>query len=138
MLFVRFDVTWGIICLSIYPHMYRIRQANPLSPGTRGTNWYGEKRTSFIRSKVRTQNAWLLHLAGDFHGAFETKQVLHRPHHMRVMLTSNLAVDQRFANGTRLVVRVLLFVWVGRGDKNQTRHRDRGRHGESESELVCS
>jgi hypothetical protein len=63
-------------------------------------------------------------LAGDFHGAFETKQVHHRPHHMRVMLTSNLAVDQRFANGTRLVVRVLLFVWVGHGHKNQTRHID--------------
>ena len=93
-------------------------------PGTRGQNWYGEKRVSFIRSKVRTQNAWLLHLAGDFHGRFETKQVLHRPHHMRVMLTSNLAVDQRFANGTRLVVRVLLFVWVGHGHKNQTRHID--------------
>ena len=40
-------------------------------------------------------------LAGDFHGRFETKQALHRPHHMRVMLTSNLAVDQRFANGTQ-------------------------------------
>ena len=61
----------------------------------------GKKRVSFIRSKVRTQHAWLLHLDGDFHGAFETKQVLHRPHHMRVMLTSNLAVDQRFANGTQ-------------------------------------
>ena len=85
---------------------------------------------SFIRSKVRTQNSWLLHLAGDFHSSFETKQLLHRrrqahprvaratvlfavmpcgawrkgrawPHQMRVMLTSNLAVDQRFANGTQ-------------------------------------
>ena len=56
---------------------------------------------------------------------------------MRCMLTSNLAVAQRFANGTHLVVCVLLFVWVGRGDKNQTRHRDRGRQGKCESELVC-
>ena len=47
------------------------------------------------------QSSWLLHLAGDFHGSFETKQVLHKSHLMRVMLTSNLAVDQRFANGTQ-------------------------------------
>ena len=67
---------------------------------------------------------------------FETKPLLHTQHLMRCMLTSNLAVDQRFANGTRLVVCELLFAWVGRGDKNQTRHRDRGRHGESHSVLV--
>ena len=79
---------------------------------------------SFLRSKVRTQSSWLLHLAGDFHVNFETKPLLHTQHLMRCMLTSNLAVDQRFANGTHLVVRVLLFVWVGHGDKNQTRHRD--------------
>ena len=69
--------------------------------GTRGQNWYSDKRVGFIRCKVRTQNAWLLHLAGDFHASFETKQLLHRPHLMRCMLTSNLAVDQRFANGTQ-------------------------------------
>ena len=56
---------------------------------------------NFVRSKCRTQNSWLLHLAGDFHASFETKQLLHRPHAMRVMLTANLAVEQRFANGTQ-------------------------------------
>jgi hypothetical protein len=47
------------------------------------------------------------HLAGDHHASFETKPLLHRPHLMRCMLTSNLAVDQRFANGTRRFIRVL-------------------------------
>ena len=56
---------------------------------------------SFLCSKVRTQSSWLLHLAGDFHVNFETKPLLHTQHLMRCMLTSNLAVDQRFANGTR-------------------------------------
>ena len=67
----------------------------------RPTARYGEKRVNFIRSHVRTQNSWLLHLAGDFHGSYENKQVLHSPHLMRCMLSSNLAVDQRFANGTQ-------------------------------------
>ena len=76
-------------------------EAKVRARGTRGQNWYSDKRVSFIRSKVRVQSSWLLHLAGDFHGSFETKQVLHKSHLMRVMLTSNLAVDQRFANGTQ-------------------------------------
>ena len=73
----------------------------------------------------------------DFHVNFETKPLLHSQHLMRCMLTSNLAVDQRFANGTHLVVCAILFVRFGRGEKNQTRHRDRGRQGESESVPVC-
>ena len=101
-----------------------VGEAKVRARGTRGRNWYTEKRVSFLRSKVRTQSSWLLHLARDFHVNFETKPLLHTPHLMRCMLTSNLAVDQRFANGTHLVVRVLLFVWVGHGDSNQTRHRD--------------
>ena len=68
---------------------------------------------------------------------FETKPLLHTQHLMRCMLTSNLAVDQRFANGTRLVVRVLLFVWVGHGVKEPDDTETRGRDGESESALVC-
>ena len=79
----------------------REREAKVRARGTRGQNWYSDKRVAFIRSKVRAQNSWLLHLAGDFHPNFETKQVLHRPHLMRCMLTGNLAVDQRFANGTQ-------------------------------------
>ena len=67
--------------------------------GARGQTWYGEKLAKLIRSKTRAQNSWLLQLAGDHHSSFETKPVMHTPHLMRVMLNSNLAVDQRFANG---------------------------------------
>ena len=35
--------------------------------GQRGNNWYSERRVAYIRSKVRTQNLWHLHLAGDWH-----------------------------------------------------------------------
>ena len=58
--------------------------------GTRGQNWYGEKKVNFIRSRVRTQNSWLLHLAGDHHMSYESKQTLHRAHLMRCMLSANL------------------------------------------------
>ena len=45
---------------------------------------------------------WLLTLAGDWHDAFETEPRVHAtPRMMRVMLSANLAVDQRFANGTQ-------------------------------------
>ena len=85
---------------------------------------------SFLRSKVRTQSSWLLHLAGDFHFNFETKPLLHTQHLMRCMLTSNLAVDQRFANRTRRVgcTLVLVCVWrVEHGDTDDMRDRDEHR-----------
>ena len=63
--------------------------------------YYGDRRTKWIRSRVRSQNLWSLHLAGDFHESFETVATRARPHMMRCMLISNLAVDQRFANGTQ-------------------------------------
>ena len=44
---------------------------------------------------------WNLHLAGDWHIDSETKPLPMKPHMMRVMLVSNLAVDQRFANGSQ-------------------------------------
>ena len=72
--------------------------------GSRGQNWYGERRVKLIRSKTRTQNSWLLHLAGDHHPSFESKPVMHTPHYMRCMLNANLALDQRFANGCPLFV----------------------------------
>ena len=53
-----------------------------------------------IRKRCRTQCSWNLHLAGDFHPNVEDKPLGSRPHMMRCMLTSNLAVDERFANGT--------------------------------------
>ena len=80
-------------------HTVKIK-AKVRARGQRGQNWYSDRRVSFLRSKCRTQNSWLLHLAGDHHASFETKPLLHRPHLMRCMLTSKLAVDQRFANGT--------------------------------------
>ena len=103
----------------MHNHSLKVK-AKVRARGTRGQNWnprlvllsrnfpfalvpsrYNEKRVNFIRARVRTQNAWLLHLAGDHHASYENKQVLHTPHLMRCMLSANLAVDQRFANGTQ-------------------------------------
>ena len=108
-----------------------VGEAKVRARGTRGQNWYTEKRVSFLRSKVRTQSSWLLHLAGDFHVNFETKPLLHTQHLMRCMLTSNLAVDQRFANGTHLVVRVFLF--VGRARRQEP---DESQRREAETERM--
>ena len=69
--------------------------------GARGQQWYHDHRVQFIRRRVRTQALWNLHLAGDWHAASETAPAATHPHLMRVMLVSNLAVDQRFANGTQ-------------------------------------
>ena len=69
-------------------------EAKVRAKGTRGMNWYSDKRVAFIRSKVKPQSSWLLHLAGDHHQNFETKPLLHGQHMMRCMLTSNLAVDR--------------------------------------------
>ena len=43
---------------------------------------------------------WTLHLAGDWHHSVENMPTGSRVHLMRCMLNANLAVDQRFANGT--------------------------------------
>ena len=53
--------------------------------------YYGDRRTKWTRSRVRSQNLWRLHLAGDFHESFETVATRARPHMMRCMLISNLA-----------------------------------------------
>ena len=69
--------------------------------GARG-QFYGELKSQWIRKRARTQALWNLQLAGDWHPTVETKmQIRARPYMMRVMLVSNLAVDQRFANGTQ-------------------------------------
>ena len=46
----------------------------------------------------RTQNLWLLQLAGDFHTSYETEEIVDptKQHMMRAMLSANLAVDARF------------------------------------------
>jgi hypothetical protein len=68
--------------------------------GARG-QFFNDRRCQFIRRRVRTQAMWNLHLAGDWHLDSETKPLPMKPHMMRVMLVSNLAVDQRFANGSQ-------------------------------------
>ena len=69
--------------------------------GSRGQHWFNERRTQFARKKARTQCLWHLHLAGDWHPTYETQAASAHPHLMRCMLVSNLALDQRFANGTQ-------------------------------------
>ena len=80
-------------------------KARVRAKGQRGSNWYGEKRVEYLRRKCRTSNLWLLQLSGDFHPSFETEPIvdLEKHHMMRAMLTANLAVDQRFANGPLLL-----------------------------------
>ena len=68
---------------------------------------YGDRRIKWVRSKVRAQSLWSLHLAGDFQETFETAQLRAGRHLQRVMLIANLAMDMRFANGTQ--GRVLYF-----------------------------
>ena len=90
--------------------------------GSRSQQWYAESRAQMLRKKCRTQSLWNLHLAGDWHVGSETMPLGASSHMMRVMLISNLAVDQvsfwlsdpslfhireeppalqRFANGTQ-------------------------------------
>ena len=69
--------------------------------GIRGQQWFNERRTQLARKRSRTQALWNLHLAGDWHPDSETKAPPSRPHMMNTMLVSNLAVDQRCANGTQ-------------------------------------
>ena len=77
--------------------------------GQRGGGFYGEKKVAYLRRKCKTQNLWLLQLAGDFHTSYETEEVVDptKQHMMRAMLSANLAVDSRFANGTQ--GRVMMF-----------------------------
>ena len=70
--------------------------------GQRGTNWYSQAKVNWLKGFCRTQNLWLNRLAGDWLPEFETDpRGAAAPHLMRVLLNANLAVDQRFANGTQ-------------------------------------
>ena len=71
------------------------------SRGARGNGWFSERRTALVRRNSRTQSLFLLHMAGDFHPEHETGSPSPKPHMMRTMLVSNLAVQERFANGTQ-------------------------------------
>ena len=74
-------------------HTLKIK-ARLRAKGVRGQQYYSEAKTSWIRKRARTQNLWLLQLAGDWHPCHEVKTPHTRPHLMRCMLVSNLAVDQ--------------------------------------------
>ena len=80
-------------------HTLKIK-ARVRSRGAR-TGWWTEHRTLHARRNSRTQSLWTLHIAGDFHPDHETARHVPRPHMMRTMMVSNLAVEQRFANGTQ-------------------------------------
>ena len=71
--------------------------------GARGKDWFSERRAEMARKKSRSQAPWLLHLAGDWHPGSEKAAAPRRgkPHMMRAMLVSNLALDQRFCNGVQ-------------------------------------
>jgi len=82
-------------------HKHTLKVKGKCRPrGARG-QFYSDSKVQFLRRRARTQALFNLLLAGDFHAASETKDLPMRPHMMRVMLVSNLAVDQRFANGTQ-------------------------------------
>ena len=67
------------------------------SRGARGNGWFNDRRTLLARRNSRTQSLFLLHMAGDWHPEHETESHAPRPHMMRTMLVSNLAVQERFA-----------------------------------------
>jgi hypothetical protein len=73
--------------------------------GQQGNNCYGEKKVQALRRKTRTQSLWLLHLAGHHHASYDAAEggalAIGIRHCMRVMLNSNIAVENRFANGTQ-------------------------------------
>ena len=71
------------------------------SRGARGNGWFNDWRTLMARRNSRTQSLFILQLAGDWHPEHETARHAPRPHMMRTMLVSNLAVQERFANGTQ-------------------------------------
>ena len=81
-------------------HTIKIK-AKVRAQGARSQQWYSDQRANALRKRARTQMLWNLLLAGDWHHNFETLPQCVRPHLMRVMLVSNLATDQRFANGTQ-------------------------------------
>jgi hypothetical protein len=81
-------------------HSLKIK-ARVRARGARGQNWFSDRRAELTRKRSRPQSLWNLHVAGDWHSSLETVPTATRPHMMRCMLVQNLALDQRFANGTQ-------------------------------------
>ena len=75
-----------------HAHSLKIK-AKVRARGVRSQQWYSEQRVQYLRKKCRAQNLWNLHLAGDWHYTMETVARGPKPHLMRVMLISNIAVD---------------------------------------------
>ncbi len=85
----------------VHNHSLKVK-ARVRARGSRGQNWFSESKTAWIRKRTRTQSLWNLHLAGDFLPSLDTKpQPPNGSHMMRAMLTANVAVDQKFANGSQ-------------------------------------
>ena len=97
----RYRDSWNRVivrrCAKEHNHSPKIK-GRVRARGARGQHWYNDRRTELARKKSRTQALWYLHLAGDWSEAFETEASAIRPHMMRCMLVSNLALDQRFAS----------------------------------------
>ena len=85
-----------------HAHTLKVK-ARVRAKGQRGTGYYNQTMVNYLRKKSRTQMLWTLTLSGDWHIDYETEAVpdLHARHMMRCMMTANVAVDQRFANGTQ-------------------------------------
>ena len=81
-------------------HSLKIK-ARIRAKGAQGQNWFNQRKSDWARGRARTQNLWILHVAGDWHTLLETSRPSKNPHLMRCMLTTNLDVEQRFANGTQ-------------------------------------
>ena len=90
-------------------HSIKIK-AKVRSRGTRSQQWYPESRVQILRKKCRTQSLFNLHLAGDWHYNSETMPLGAKPHMMRCMLISNLAVD---LVQIKNVVRFFFILWRG-------------------------
>ena len=56
-------------------------------------NWFNERKCAWFRRKARTQNLWVLHLAGDFHPSFEHGRPSANPHLMRVFRVVHKALS---------------------------------------------
>ena len=68
--------------------------------GTRG-QWYQKARAKAIRKRTRSAAPWNLHFAGEWNGESVWRDPLAAPHLMRVMLVSNLDVENKKANGSQ-------------------------------------
>lgn len=89
----------------VHNHSLKVR-GRVRARGARGAQWFTEARTAMLRKKARTQASWVLHLAGDFLGDLENMPLPPRPHLMRAMMIANIAINQRFANGTQVLFNI--------------------------------